>query len=241
MTARWELGDQVRFAGCALLTSAVLLTGCGHSGQQPWPHPPAVTRSSSREPSRWERFAPPIYGPCDERNGPCPPPVLRVELRWDTPGTDLDLHGALTQWGLTDRVWFTVADSHWQIPEPRLMFAGTHRLLNDSTDASEAPEVIEARTTGASGDLTIAVHFHSDMRRVGHSVATVDFICDRHRYARVTRTLESGTQGERSNDFWRVANVRMSQPMGCVVTPIDIVTPTAEIDHWHFSSTRPPE
>lgn len=138
MRARWSL---------MLLT---VVAGCAHSGQESWPHPPAVTRSSSRVPSRWEQFAHPLYGACDERNGPCPPPMVRVELRWDTPATDLDLHGALSQWGLTDRVWFTVADSHWHIPEPRLMFAGTRRLLNDVTDASPEPEVIEERSTGTA-------------------------------------------------------------------------------------------
>lgn len=221
-----------------LIAMAALCVGCAHNGQESWPHPPAVTRRSSSAPSRWEQFAPPMYGACDERNGPCPPRLVRVELRWDAAGTDLDLHGTLTQWGLTDRVWFTVADSHWHIPEPRLMFAGTHRLVSDVTDASAEPEVIEARTTGATGDLFVAVHFHSDMRGVGSSTATVDFVCDRHRYARVTRTLESGTQGERSNDFWQVAKVRLTGAMGCLVTPVDVVTPTAEIDHWRFSSVR---
>lgn len=215
-----------------------LLMGCAHRSQSSWPEPPAVNRRSSRAPSRWEQFAPPMYGACDERNGPCPARLVRVELRWDGAGTDLDLHGTLTQWGLNDRVWFTVADSHWHIPEPRLMFAGTHRLVRDVTEPSAEPEVIEARTTGTTGDLMIAVHFHSDARPVGRSTATVDFVCDRHRYARVTRTLESGTQGERSNDFWQVARVRMTGAMGCEVTPVDVVTPTADIDHWHYSTVR---
>ncbi len=223
-----------------LLLSALVVHSarCAHNAQDSWPHPPAVTRESSRAPSRWEHFAPPMYGPCDPRNGPCPPRQVRVELRWDAAGTDLDLHGLLTQWGLNDRAWFTVADAHWHIPEPRLMFAGTHRLVNDVTDASAEPEVIEAQSTGNTGELLIAVHFHSDMRRVGRSTATVDFVCDRHRYARVTRALESGTQGERSNDFWQVATVRLTGAMGCAVTAVDRVTPTAEIDHWRFSSTR---
>lgn len=213
---------------CAVFNT-LALAGCAHRPLRE-PLPPPVGRVADATPSQWERFAPPEYGPCDERNGPCPARSLRVELRWSTPGTDLDLHAITTQNLPLDHFWFSIADAHWHVPEPRMIFAGTHRLAHDAT-APDDVEVLES--SSAMTELLVAVHFFNDARRGRTSDATVTFVCDHRPYARVRRTLVAGTQGERSNDFWKVARVRLNPGQGCDVTPVDTVHITADLDLYH--------
>lgn len=219
---------------CALFNTAA----CAHGSSRDRT-PPPVGRSADSTPSQWERFAPPEYGACDERNGPCPARSLRVELRWSTPGTDLDLHAIAAQNLPHEQFWFTIADAHWFVPEPRLIFSGTHRLAHDATAPGDV-EVIES-SHGALSELLVAVHFFNDALRARTSDATVTFVCDHRPYARVRRTLVAGTQGERSNDFWKVASVRLTPGQGCAVTPIDTVHITADLDLYHQWRARPPE
>jgi hypothetical protein len=61
----------------------------------------------------------------------------------------------------------------------------------------------------------------------------VSFVCDHRPSGRVTRAPEAGDHGEHSNDFWQVARVRLNAGQGCTVTPVDTVTPAADVDLYH--------
>lgn len=182
-------------------------------------------------PARIEHFSPFVgQGPCDERNGPCPPRTLRAELTWNTRGADLDLHCLMDEASHgTSRLWFSIADANRYTPEPRPVFGGNRHFLGDIEDAGAA-EVMVAEPVEPSRPYTFGVHFHTRyLESAGSTEATLRLFCEGREVARYTRTLSASGLGELDHDFWRVAEVVADARFGCAVRDIDRVVRTEEV------------
>lgn len=170
-------------------------------------------------------------GPCDSRNGPCPPRSLRAELTWDTPGADLDLHCVMDEDPREAAAgrWFSIADAFYRVPEPREVFGGNRHHLDDVEDAP-GTEAMMAEPADISRAYTFGVHFHTTYRAEVHQArARLRIFCDRLEVARYSRTLSASGLGDLEHDFWRVTGVVMNPTLGCDVKDIDQVMPAAAV------------
>ena len=151
---------------------------------------------------------------------------LRVELSWDTEGTDVDLH-------LSDQAsprWFTTTDCYFgnRTPEGSAEATPQARWLDvDDTDG-RGPENIRVDVPRTDTEYTVAVHYYSSHGQHGPSRARVNVYCGEQRVAEFTRDLH-GDRAQ-SNDFWHVAGVRFDGSGACQVRPLNRVLPRSEAD-----------
>jgi len=152
---------------------------------------------------------------------------LRVELSWNTQGTDVDLH-ALDQ---PEGRWFTPQDCYYanRQPDTALAEEGRRRWLDTDDVDGEGPENIRVDTPAVDHDYEIGVHFYSSHQQRGPTRATVVIYCGEQRVARFERDLTGDRGGSDANDFWHVAAVRFGGPEVCAVQPIQQVTTAAQM------------
>jgi hypothetical protein len=152
---------------------------------------------------------------------------LRVELSWNTQGTDVDLH-ALDQ---PEGRWFTPQDCYYanRQPDTALAEEGRRRWLDTDDVDGEGPENIRVDTPAVDHDYEIGVHFYSSHQQRGPTHATVVIYCGEQRVARFERDLTGDRGGSDANDFWHVAAVRFGGPEVCAVQPIQQVTTAAQV------------
>ncbi|MEZ4391064.1 MAG: hypothetical protein R3A48_08215 [Polyangiales bacterium] len=144
---------------------------------------------------------------------------LRVELSWDTDGTDVDLHLASQP---VPR-WFTPSDCYYasRTPEGSAEASPQARWLDVDDVDGRGPENIRVDVPHTNGEYTVGVHYYSSHGQSGITNAQVVVYCGEQRVAQFSRGL-MGDRGER-NDFWRVAGVRFDGSGGCQVRPINEV------------------
>lgn len=146
---------------------------------------------------------------------------MRVELTWSTTG-DVDLHvlnSMATAWFASPNdCYYANTRPTWGAPET------SPRLDVDNT-AANGPENV--RVDVPAGGTVFRVGVHAFSRVDSGTTATVRIYCgDTSTPARTfTRMLSS--RGGGSNDFWRVADVRMDSPSRCTITPLEEVVATS--------------
>jgi len=141
---------------------------------------------------------------------------LRIEMSWDTTGTDMDLH-LLRPGG---SMWTTEEDCHFRNCDPPDVLEwftpgpdDNPRLDIDDTDGL-GPENINI-TTPDPGTYRVAVHNWSG---AGPNATTVRIYCGG---STTTPQQVIGPVDLRggSDDFWRVADVEITRT-GCRITPL---------------------
>lgn len=145
---------------------------------------------------------------------------LRVELSWDSNGTDVDLHALRG----TEGGWFSSSDCYYanRTPDTGYPDEGRRRWLDTDDVDGYGPENIRVDTPEGNEDFNIGVHFYSAHSQSGPTRATVVVYCGERQMARFERNLV-GNRGTEGNDFWRVAAVRFGGAHGCEVRPIQQV------------------
>jgi len=152
---------------------------------------------------------------------------LRVELSWNTEGTDVDLHAL----DAPEARWFTQQDCYYGNRQPDMAFPeeGRRRWLDTDDVDGEGPENIRVDTPALDRDYQIGVHFYSSHQRQGPTHATLVIYCGEQRVARFERDLTGDRGGSDANDFWHVAAVRFGGPSVCAVRPVQQVTTAAQM------------
>lgn len=158
---------------------------------------------------------------------------LRVELSWNTDGTDVDLH-------LSDQPeprWFTPTDCYFgnRTPEGGAESSPQARWLDVDDVDGMGPENIRVDVPRTDAEYTVAVHYYSSHQRPGPTNARVAVYCGEQRAAEFTRAMH-GDRGQ-DNDFWHVAGVRFDGSGGCQVRPINRLVPRRSADT--MGATRP--
>ncbi len=150
---------------------------------------------------------------------------FRVELSWNTQGTDVDLHTLSDP----ESRWFTPADCYFGNRQPDTSFGdeGRRRWLDTDDTDGEGPENIRVDTPEVDHDYEVAVHYYSSHGQQALTHATVVIYCGEQRVARFERDLDGNRGGD--NDFWRVAAVRFGGPEVCAVRPIQQVVPASQV------------
>ncbi len=146
---------------------------------------------------------------------------LRVELTWDTTGTDIDLHmhnrSAAAWFGapMQSDCFFAERTPRWDAPS---------RLDDPSLDVDDldglGPENIRVDEPVTSQIYSIGVHYWAGTAR---TTPTVRIYCGATLMATYTRALNGGPALGATNDFWRVARVQFSSLSACSVTRVDDV------------------
>jgi len=142
---------------------------------------------------------------------------LRVELSWNTQGTDVDLHatrGPSTPWVSPQDCYYAQRTPDTSDPDP-----GHQRGLDTDDTDGEGPENIRVDAPRPGEDYNVGVHYYSSHGQPGRTRATVMVYCGERRVARFERDLV-GNRGVNENDFWHVARVRFGGAAGCEVTPV---------------------
>lgn len=150
---------------------------------------------------------------------------LRIELSWNTQGTDVDLHatrGAGTPWVSPQDCYYAQRQPDGSDPEE-----GHRRWLDTDDVDGEGPENIRVDTPHPGEDYNIGVHYYSSHGQTERTRATVMVYCGERRVARFERDLV-GNRGVAANDFWHVARVRFGGTSGCEVTPVGRVMPQSQ-------------
>ncbi len=149
---------------------------------------------------------------------------LRIELSWNTTG-DVDLHllhpSATAWWNNPNDCYYANTRPSWDSG------AATSPNLDVDNVVSFGPENI--RIDGPVIGSTYRVGVHAYSRVDSGSDATVRIYCGNG--TTPTRTFMHSVRSQTtsaSNDFWRVADVRMDSASTCTITAIDnIITTTA--------------
>lgn len=150
---------------------------------------------------------------------------FRVELSWNTQGTDVDLHTLSDP----ESRWFTPADCYFGNRQPDTSFGdeGRRRWLDTDDTDGEGPENIRVDAPAVDHDYQVGVHYYSSHGQQALTHATVVIYCGEQRVARFERDLD-GNRGP-GNDFWHVASVRFGGPEVCAVRPIQQVVPASQV------------
>ncbi|MBI3073394.1 MAG: hypothetical protein HYY84_14875 [Deltaproteobacteria bacterium] len=145
-----------------------------------------------------------------------PDAKLTIQVTWDTPTVDVDIHMLRTP----DSAWFSADDVFFGNRGPNWAGRLTCSLDLDDTDGY-GPELISCRPR-ASGDpqtYKLGVHYYSD-DSVGPTRATLRIYC------MGTLAAEAGpVLLQRTNDFWDVGSVTWP---GCQVSITDPPPVTAK-------------
>ncbi len=152
---------------------------------------------------------------------------LRVELTWNTDGTDVDLHSLDDP----EARWFTPQDCYYanRQPDMAVLEEGRRRWLDTDDVDGEGPENIRVDTPAVDRDYQIGVHFYSSHSHHEATHATVVIYCGEQRVARFERDLTGDRGGSDANDFWHVAAVRFGGPAVCAVRPVQQVTTASQM------------
>lgn len=147
---------------------------------------------------------------------------LRVELSWNTDGTDVDLHALDAPEGR----WFTPQDCYYanRQPDTSVLEEGRRRWLDTDDVDGEGPENIRVDTPSTSRDYQIGVHFYSSHNHHGTTRATVVIYCGEQRMGSFVRDMTGDRSGPDANDFWNVASVRFDASASCTVQALGRLT-----------------
>lgn len=163
------------------------------------------------------------------RTAQCETPVamaghgLRVELSWNTDGTDVDLH--MTRGPRP--AWTSQQDCHYAARRPDTGLEEPRQRWLDTDDVDgEGPENIRVDAPDMGEDHDIGVHYYSSHGRHGPTRAIVMVYCGEQLAGRYERDL-IGDRDVDQNDFWHVARVRFG-PQGCQLQPVNRVTTRAQ-------------
>lgn len=146
---------------------------------------------------------------------------LRVELSWDTDGTDVDLHLISTR---APR-WFDAADCYFAARQPDVSLADPSRrrwLDTDDVDG-HGPENIRVDAPDPEQTYRIGVHYYSSHGHRQRTTPTVLVYCGEVLRGRFSRPLR-GDHDSQQNDFWQVASVRFSNAQECAIDEEGTVT-----------------
>ncbi len=142
---------------------------------------------------------------------------LRVELRWNTQGTDVDLHMTTSQ----AQRWVTNDDCYYANRQPdTAQFIEPQRRWLDVDDVDgEGPENIRVDTPLVDREYNVGVHYYSSHGQNNQTAATITVYCGEQMAAQFQRNL-MGNRGVDQNDFWTVAAIRFNMQGTCQVRPI---------------------
>lgn len=150
---------------------------------------------------------------------------LRVEMVWDTDGTDIDLHvhneSALAWFDNVNDCYFRNRRPEWNAPG----VTDNPSLDTDDTNG-RGPENIRVDDPPSAQTYSVGAHYWAGAPPTN---VTVRIYCgDRLAAPAFVRSLQStGAATNEGNDFWRIARVRFTSPSACTVTPLqDVVTTT---------------
>jgi hypothetical protein len=147
---------------------------------------------------------------------------LRVEMAWSTTG-DVDLHLLHP----TGTQWFSSPlDCYYANTRPTWDGGGAQAPgLDVDNVTSFGPENIRIDAPVLGHTYRVGVHAFS--RVDTGSMVTVRIYCGSATTPNrtFTRTLSSRPGDSASNDFWRVADVRIDSPSTCVISPLEQVIP----------------
>ncbi len=146
---------------------------------------------------------------------------LRVELSWNTQGTDVDLHALDNSAGR----WFSSQDCYYANRRPDSALPATSRRWLDTDDVDgEGPENIRVDTPMTDREYQVGVHFYSAHGRSGTTRATIVIYCGEQRMGTFVRDLTGNRSSPDANDYWNVAAVRFDPSAACTVRTLGRVT-----------------
>jgi hypothetical protein len=146
---------------------------------------------------------------------------LRVEMVWDTDGTDIDLH---VHNNLATRWFESPNDAYYANRRPEWDAPGVmdNPALDTDDTNGRGPENIRVDAPPTSQIYTVGVHYFAGMPPTN---VTVRIYCgDRLAVPPFVRSLLAA--GGVANDFWRLARVQFTSLSTCTVTPINDVIMT---------------
>lgn len=142
---------------------------------------------------------------------------LRVELRWNTQGTDVDLHmisSNAPRWVTNDDCYYANRQ-----PDAAQMVEPQRRWLDVDDVDGEGPENIRVDSPLVDREYVVGVHYYSSHGQNNATNATITVYCGEQMAAQFQRNL-MGNRGVDQNDFWTVAGVRFDMAGRCAVRPM---------------------
>lgn len=153
---------------------------------------------------------------------------LRVELSWDTRGTDLDLHMTSSD----QPRWFTQSDCYFAARRPDEQLTDTpadrRRWLDTDDVDGLGPENIRVDSPDPTRTYRIGVHFYSAHGHHERTTSTVLVYCGASLAGRFARPI-SAERSSSENDFWEVASVRFDGRGACSLDATDRIVPASSI------------
>jgi hypothetical protein len=151
---------------------------------------------------------------------------LRVELSWDTAGTDVDLHMISEQ----SPRWFTDKDCYYAArqPDAREPDPLRRRWLDTDDVDGHGPENIRIDAPDPAQTYRIGVHYYSSHNHNQRTTPTVLVYCGETLRGRFSRPM-TGTTDSMQNDFWEVASVRFDGNGDCSLAALNRSTTRSSI------------